>query len=134
MLKKLFLLPLYLVAVILLEFLLNQLFLEFTPRLDIIFITILGGFNPLTLFILGVMKDVINAQLIGFTALVYLLLFVLHYYYKSNNLLSIIFIFCVEWIVGMVFEGQSRDLMITFSITITIYLLMKADPLRKIYS
>ena len=128
-LKQFLACPLCLMILITIEFLLTQLFYEFAPRLDIICIIILSISSPFILFALGIMKDIINAQVVGVTSLLYLLLSIFRYYYKSQIIPTLVLIFSAEWIINTMFFEYTQpitSLIINFSVTLTSYLLFRA--------
>ncbi|OEY86675.1 hypothetical protein BIY23_02305 [Wolbachia pipientis] len=104
------------------EFLLNQLFNEFVPRLDIICIIIFNVLNPLMLFMLGLIKDTINVQILGFSSLLYCLLFVLHYHCKLRPTLSFTVIFLIQWVVDTImfseYQQPLKDFIANYAITL----------------
>jgi hypothetical protein len=114
----------FLLLSIILEFLLSQLLYEFVPRLDLLSIVTLNIINPLGLFALGLIKDLINLQVLGFSSLLYLLLSILYCHYRFKPILSLISIFFVQWIIDVVmFSGYQqllRDFITNCTVTLVI--------------
>ncbi len=94
---------------IILEFLLSQLLHEFVPRLDLLSIVTLNTINPFILFAFGLIKDVINIHILGFSSLLYLLLFILHRHYKLKPVLSIVSIFLMQWGIDTVMFSEYQQ-------------------------
>ncbi len=101
----------FLLISIILEFLLSQLFHEFVPRLDLLSIVTLNTINPFTLFACGLIKDIINTHILGFSSLLYLLLFILDRCYKLKPVLSFVSIFLMQLVIDTVMFSEYQRLL-----------------------
>ncbi|WP_148115217.1 hypothetical protein [Wolbachia pipientis] len=71
---------------------------------------------------LGLIKDTINVQILGFSSLLYCLLFVLHYHCKLRPTLSFTVIFLIQWVVDTImfseYQQPLKDFIANYAITL----------------